>query len=188
MTDAIYSDYFTLNEVKQLQIDDKIDFKTSNGYDGYYEKAKIVGKDEINNRLLILFLHVPKETTYWCDYTKELYRFAKFESMTQQKAKRLTHLKIGDDVYIYPTYNPYHKIDWYRGKIWGKYRSQIKVRYTVNHVIYDYVTHLNNEDEVAGVSLYIKNQSIFFFLFFVGSFYTTGGVLFSMCMCVVCSK
>lgn len=84
----------------------------------------------------------------YCDYNKELHRFAQPKSVSGRHSHRFKHLKKGDFVDINPTQR--HP-GWIVGEIRRKdvKSGQVQVVYESQNKNYLYWAHLDNKNEIA---------------------------------------
>lgn len=88
-----FKPHMSLEEASQLKVDDAVDFRVSTGQ---WIIATITQKVGSN---VDLFANGWND---WCDYSTQLQRFAKPESISKRPAHRLQDLKVGDYIDIFP--------------------------------------------------------------------------------------
>ena len=149
-----YSDYQSLSykqnlmnfkEISNLRLLDKIDHRDNVGR---FSIATIIDIDKQNNNIKLHYDGWNRKWDIWCNYKKEIYRFAKYLTISKRKSNRLYYIKIGDYIDINPLYK--HP-GWTKAKITRilKNSAQIQVVYKNNNKNYFYWVHIDNHQEVA---------------------------------------
>lgn len=105
-----------VKEASNLKVGDKIDHRNS---EGLFCCAKIIKTH--GNRLKIHYNAGNKDSSkeepdVWCDYHKEIDRFARFESISRRPSHRFKEVKRGDDVCVCFKYK-YNKLEWTKAEI-----------------------------------------------------------------------
>eukprot|EP01084_Bolivina_argentea_P268926 456913_1 len=137
--------HLTLKEASKLRIHDKIDHRDQVGR---FVFGTISEKKGTN-----LKIHydgwMSKKWDTWSDFSLEIHRFARADSISKRPAHRFRHLKKGDYVDINPTQR--HP-GWKCGEIrrLDQKSGQIQVVYeAVDNKNYLYWAHLDNVNEIA---------------------------------------
>eukprot|EP01084_Bolivina_argentea_P097816 175837_1 len=138
----------SLKEAQKLSINDKIDHRD---FLGCYVKATIIDKKE--NMLKIDYENWDDEWNVWSNCESELFRFAKYKSISERPQHRFFHLQKGDKVDINPSHHP----GWYIAEIKKFELGQIETSYTVDDYDYVFWTHIDNENEIAQVNTFTNN-------------------------------
>ena len=108
---SAFESHMSINEAMKLKIKDKIDHRDQVGR---FVLATIVEKQ--CDKLKLHYDGWSRKWDAWSDYTQELYRFAKAESISKRKAHRLTNLKVGSMVFLNPKQR-HPQINWCHAEI-----------------------------------------------------------------------
>eukprot|EP01083_Nonionella_stella_P190377 705068_1 len=136
--------HMSLDEATQLNVNDSVDYRLSTGQ---CVLVTITAKSGTN--LTIKY----NDWEYSCDYSTNLQRFAKPESISKRSAHRFEELKLQKDdlvdinpIIAHPGWKPavIKKMDALSG--------QIQVQYEHDNKNYIYWTHLDNEQEIAPIT------------------------------------
>eukprot|EP01084_Bolivina_argentea_P241092 404819_1 len=149
--EMVFVEHMSLNEINKLKVNQHIDFRIDTGYiygakiksihkNGKHKKYKIEYKNkDQNNQTSIYEVNIND---------KQIYRFAKYKSLSLRAAHRMNDLTIGSSIDI----NPRHIInEWMIGEVVEKddNSGQILVEYSRNNNLYDYWIHADNTLEIA---------------------------------------
>ena len=118
--------HMSSEEAAELKVDDAIDYRLSTGQ---FTSCTIVEKVGSNLKIFC------NGWNAWCDYTQELYRLAKHESISKRPAHKFQEIKKGDFVDI----NPVHRHPgWRPAEIKQRASGQIQVMYDLHttHNVY----------------------------------------------------
>ena len=91
--ESVFKPHMSLEEASQLKVNDAVDFRMSTGQ---WIICTITSKNGSNVQLFTNGWHV------WCDYSTELKRFAKSESISKRPAHRFQDFKVGDYIDVNP--------------------------------------------------------------------------------------
>lgn len=145
-TQAPFIPHMTIDEASKLSVNDTIDHRDEYGL---FLPAMIMEKDDTN--LKIKYNEKHNGISIWCDYEKELDRFATYKSITKRPRHRLKSVEKGDKIRI----NPLRKkknTGWKIGNIhkyYNKKYGQVQVSYKAkNGIRYLYWTHFDNMTEI----------------------------------------
>eukprot|EP01084_Bolivina_argentea_P063322 115653_1 len=139
-----FTPHMTVVEAAKLTINDSIDFRHQFGR---FITANILTVK--NTEVKIHYEGYDEKYDIWCDYTKEINRFAANESITKRKASICKQLKFGDYVDVNPSYVGHS--GWRCGKITclDKKWSQICVGYKHKGKTESFWTHVDNILEIT---------------------------------------
>eukprot|EP01084_Bolivina_argentea_P119459 211797_1 len=153
-----FFEHMTLDECARLKINDKIDHRYS---DGQYLVATILAK--MGSKVKLNYdKYGPYQTKHdiWSDYKYEIFRFAKWHSITIRPGHRMMHINIGSFVDINPKrHTKKSHRGWKTGEVIKRdYKSgQIKIEYGYKTRKCIWWTHLDNIKEIASLGAMIGN-------------------------------
>ena len=141
-----YQQHMTYKQVRKLKVGDCIDHQNR----GKFYAATVI--KESRNKLKIHYDGSDERKDVWCDYKKQLYRFAERGSISKRPGSRLIGLKKGDYVNVNPMAT-HPELGWRCGEIteMDKNSGQIKVKYYTDYRslnCYYYWVHLDNVKQV----------------------------------------
>eukprot|EP01083_Nonionella_stella_P240209 839942_1 len=87
--DSFLNDLITQNEADELKIGDKIDHLRIKNNPPTFFAAQIIDKDD--NKLKIHYIGYADSYDEWSNYKNELYRYSKYESITNHKYVSILH-------------------------------------------------------------------------------------------------
>ena len=142
--EEIFIEHMELSEIQLLNVNDCIDFRAENGF---VFSANIINK--VGPVLTVTYKNNMGDITeVKSNYNKEIYRFAKHESISLRESHRMKSLQIGNTVDINPKYIVN---EWIVGEVINKdFKSgQVQIEYSYNNEKSLYWTHTDNIYEIA---------------------------------------
>eukprot|EP01084_Bolivina_argentea_P060617 110733_1 len=152
---APFIEHMTLYEATKLNVNDEIDHRD---HVGRFITATIIQKQGTN--LKIHYNGWSSKWDVWSDFTVELYRFAKYKSISNRPAHRLLSLEKGSYIDINPRRRYY---GWRYTEIrrFDIKSGQVQVVYNIDNIdnkSYLYWMHLDNQSEIAPFTTMCKND------------------------------
>ena len=143
-----------MEEAFNLKIGDKVDHRDTVGR---FLFATVIEKKGTN--LKIHYDGWSRKWDTWCDFSKEIHRFAVVHSISRRQSYRVDNLKVEDYVDINPRLR--HP-GWRKGAIrrLGKRSGQVQVIYEELNTKYLYWTHSDNEAEIAEFGSIAKAEAL----------------------------
>eukprot|EP01084_Bolivina_argentea_P097814 175835_1 len=149
----LFHSHMSLTEASKLRIKQPIDHRDM---EGRFLGAIIIDKNASN--LKIHYIGWTEQWDVWCDYTMELFRFAKYKSISERPRNRFFHLQKGNKINI----NPMNK-GWKVCQIISFDAGQVEVAYfdEISNFEHYYWSHIDNENEVTiltGMNYNLSNK------------------------------
>eukprot|EP01083_Nonionella_stella_P096508 271355_1 len=143
--------HMTIEEAEQLSINDMIDHRD---IVGCCIPATIVDKKGSN--LKINYPAWGDEWDIWSDYHDELYKFARYNSISDRRSHRLLKVKEGDLVDI----NPIRHKGWKIGQIkeLDPDSGQLKIAYRLDEYCHYVWTHIDNTNEIDALHTHTQQN------------------------------
>ena len=149
-TENLFIEHMTLSQAQLLEVNDNIDFRSDNGY---VFGATII--DKVGPELTVQFKNnMGQISKIKSNYNKEIYRFAKYLTISKRVSHRMLNLQVGNTVDVNPKCNgddDDEKSEWMVGEIIQKdFKSgQCQIEYSYNNQKNLYWVHTDNVDEIA---------------------------------------
>ena len=141
----IFVEHLSMTQADCLKIGDKVDHRDDAGR---FIKSTILGRH--GSQLRVHYDGWSSKWDLWCDYRKNLHKFALSRSISRCPRVRAEHIEEGMFVDVKPSYRHGTDCKWRKGKVrrLDEYSGQIEVIYKFKKKNFLLWVHVDNKNEV----------------------------------------